>query len=396
VGLTLLLWAPRLRGPIDLRYDAGVYYILGTALAEGKGYRLLNEPGEIQGVQYPPLLSVLAVAHQWILGTRDPVVVGHWLRVSFFLMFAAYGLAVYWLARQFLAPVPALFVGAVTLLYRHTIFMSDLFFAEIPFALVTTLFIILNRREGRAPVRVGTALLGVASYLLRSAGVALLAAWVAESLLRKRWQQAALRVAVALAPVVAWQAYIGQVTSGAEYRRPAYAYQRAPYQYYNVGYAENILLLIDPFVPERGRASPRDLAERVAGNLALLPTSLGEGVTGGRGLWQEARKVANQRLGDDVLPPWLDAVPNAILGVLILAGAAVFLVRREWLISLYLAASLGLICLTPWPGQFARYMSPLTPLLALCLATVLVAHLRVAGRSKRHPPVLLWADVGGL
>src|SRR5262245_48093857 len=46
--LSLLLWLPRLRGPLDLRYDAGVYYILGTSLAEGKGYRLLNEPGESQ------------------------------------------------------------------------------------------------------------------------------------------------------------------------------------------------------------------------------------------------------------------------------------------------------------------------------------------------------------
>jgi hypothetical protein len=45
IFLSVGLWLPRLRGPLDLRYDAGVYYILGTSLAEGKGYRLLNEPG---------------------------------------------------------------------------------------------------------------------------------------------------------------------------------------------------------------------------------------------------------------------------------------------------------------------------------------------------------------
>ena len=43
--IALLLWAPRLSGPINLRWDASTYYLLGTALAEGKGYRLLNEPG---------------------------------------------------------------------------------------------------------------------------------------------------------------------------------------------------------------------------------------------------------------------------------------------------------------------------------------------------------------
>jgi hypothetical protein len=44
-------WIPRLTSPIDLRYDAAVYYILGTSLSEGKVYRLLNEPGDIEAVQ---------------------------------------------------------------------------------------------------------------------------------------------------------------------------------------------------------------------------------------------------------------------------------------------------------------------------------------------------------
>jgi len=63
VALVLALWIPRLGGPIDLRYDAGVYYVLGTSLAEGRGYRLTNEPGDIQAVQYPPLLPAFVAAH---------------------------------------------------------------------------------------------------------------------------------------------------------------------------------------------------------------------------------------------------------------------------------------------------------------------------------------------
>ena len=34
--LTVATWLPRLRGPIDLRWDARSYYVLGTALAQGK------------------------------------------------------------------------------------------------------------------------------------------------------------------------------------------------------------------------------------------------------------------------------------------------------------------------------------------------------------------------
>ena len=37
-------------------------------------------------------------------------------------------------------------------------------------------------------------------------------------------------------------------------RQSAYAYQRAPYQYYNVSYLENIRY-VDPFVPELGVVS---------------------------------------------------------------------------------------------------------------------------------------------
>ena len=372
LGLGLVVWLPRLTGPIDLRYDAGVYYILGTSLAQGKGYRLLNEPGEIQAVQYPPLLPAFVAAHQLALGTSDPARVGRWLRASFLVLFACYGLAVYAMARHYLPPAAALLVGGITLLYRHTIFMSDLLFAEVPFALVTVLFVLLHRKGARPSAFVGTALLGVAAYLLRAAGVALLAAWVAEALLRKQGRQAALWAAVALVPVMAWQTYVSRLTSGDEYKHPAYDYQRAPYQYYNVSYAENIVL-VDSFVPELGRASLGGLAERALTNLTLMPANLGEGVTGGRGLWHEAIKLAEQRLGGDGLPPWLEAVPNVLLGGLILAGAAALVARREWFIPFYLAASLGLICLTPWPGQFARYMSPLTPFLALFLVIALTA-----------------------
>src|SRR4051794_41583341 len=95
IGVTLLLWAPRLRGPVDLRYDAGVYYILGTSLAEGRGYRLLNEPGAIEAIQYPPLLPAVGAVAQRVLGTDDPAVVGHWLRLGSVLLYAGYAAAIY-------------------------------------------------------------------------------------------------------------------------------------------------------------------------------------------------------------------------------------------------------------------------------------------------------------
>jgi hypothetical protein len=75
VTIALLLWVPRLSGPIDLRWDGGVYYLLGTSIAQGHGYRIPSEPGSPQALQYPPLLAAMVALHEWTLNSTDPGVV---------------------------------------------------------------------------------------------------------------------------------------------------------------------------------------------------------------------------------------------------------------------------------------------------------------------------------
>src|SRR3954453_5593045 len=100
--LTLLTWVPRWRGPIDGRCDGGTYYVLGTSLAEGKGYRLLNEPGEIKDIQYPPLLPAVVALYQLGAGTADTAVVGRYLRITWMLLLLAYVTLAFVLGRIFL------------------------------------------------------------------------------------------------------------------------------------------------------------------------------------------------------------------------------------------------------------------------------------------------------
>jgi len=379
LGLVCLLWIPRCSGTIDLRYDGGVYYVLGTSLAQGKGYRLLNEPGEIQAIQYPPMLPAIVAAHQVVLGTSDPKVVGPWLRLTYFLIALSYALATYVMARHYLQPAPALLVGGITTLYVNTFFLSDLLFAEIPFALTTTLFVISSHSSRKRVQAVLPPVLAVTAFLLRTAGIALLVAWVVDGLLQKRWQQAGIRAGVLLVALVGWQAYIGSVTSGDEYENPTYEYQRAPYQYYNVSYGENAML-VDPFTPELGELSVGGMAARFFGNVARLPLTLGQGVTTNEGYWIELLRSVQDKAGMN-LPPGTDgreaarpfvAVPMVLFSFLLLAGVVVLIVQRERFIPLYLGANLGLMCLTPWPQQFARYLTPVTPFLALALVQLLV------------------------
>ena len=144
VGVAPISWSSRLIGPIDFRYDASTYFILGTSLAEGKGYRLLNEPGEIEATQYPPLLPLVIAAHEWVLGSRDVIVIGHALRITFFLIYIAFTLAVYFLLKKHLPVLYAFFGALITILSLYTYLMSNQLAPEILFGLTTTLFFLVD------------------------------------------------------------------------------------------------------------------------------------------------------------------------------------------------------------------------------------------------------------
>jgi hypothetical protein len=384
LALAVLTWLPRLRGPIDLRWDGGVYYILGSSLAEGKGYKLLNEPGEIDAVQYPPLLPALIAAVQRLSGTNDHILTGQKLRLLFFGAFVAYVFAVHRLLRRHLPPGYAFAAALVCLFYLYTYFLSDLCFPETLFGLTTTLFFLAQGAKGRRVYPALAGVFAVASYALRTAGIALLAAWVAESLLNKNVRQAAVRAAVALVPILCWQSYIAAVESGRSYNNPAYAYQRADYLFYNVSYARNISLK-DPFAPEQGRLSLATLATRCAQNVTRMPASLGEAVSVKRDYFELQWPPFDRWWLFAVAIPRLAYAALTVLGCLVLVGVGVPLFRRQWLIPAYLLISLAVIGTTPWPQQFTRYLAPLTPLLVLSLFTGLSA-LRDGSRKPSPLP----------
>lgn len=377
-------------GPLDLRWDGAVYYVLGTSLAEGKGYRLLNEPGDIEACQYPPGLPLLAAVPQTILGTSDPVVVGWWLKLMFLCFHGALAAATYFLLDTFV-PGWLAFLGALALLLNvQAAFHSNLFFTEIPFALVTVLFVLSSRRGSNRVREALTAALGVTAFLLRTAGIALFTAWVAESLLRRQFKRAAARLLISAVPVLCWNAYVFHVERSASYTNPAYPYQRAPYLNYNVSYAANISL-DNAYSPGFRRATPRELAIRVWHNALGMPIVLGEAVSDTRGYWKA--RVGSRLPSVGFVRRWGSYSPLVLLGGLILGGVAVLFGRGEFFIPIYLVTAVILICATPWPDQFRRYLTALLPfLLVALLVCVLAAGNWVQTLWPR--PGRLWAIVG--
>ena len=387
VLLAIILWAPRLSGPIDLRWDGGVYYLLGTSLATGHGYRIPSEPGSPEALQYPPLLPAVVSLYERALGSTEAAIVAPWLRISYAAMFLVYALVVFALARKYLRPTFALIATALCLLHIWTIFLSDVLFAEIPFALVSVVFVlvatngpILSRpwlREAASFV------LATAGFLLRTAGIVLFAAWLIEAVLRRRWQLAFARGVLALLPVALWQAHVERVHQSDEYRHPAYEYQRAPYQNYNVTYSENFRLL-DPFRPERGLADKHVLAKRLEKSFVRMPVRLGEAISAPKQFWQSAMQYGPVRRY--LLPGSIVLVPIVGLGAVVIAGFVLLIRRQEWTLASIPFASIGLICFTPWPEEFHRYLTPASAFLTIAAVLALQQLYVLHGRKLRTIP----------
>jgi hypothetical protein len=395
VAIAVLLWSPRLSGQLTLKWDASTYYVLGTALAEGKGYRLLNEPGEIEAVQYPPLLPLIVAAHQRVMGTSDYIKVGSVLRITYFVLSVVFLLAAYALARRLLSPLYALLVGVITALsYCSFLWPSEILYAELPFAVVVMGFLLCHQRNDRPFFAAVSGLLGVAAYLLRTAGIALLLAWIAESVFQRRFRQAAIRTAVSALPILLWQAHIWRATTSDEYRHPQYSYQRADYQYANVTYGENSRL-VDPFRPELGHVQFRDLGVRLAQNLVSIPAALGEDAVVPKVfvpyLLSQPQRTLHVRFSShqQIL---LSAAFSACLfsvGLLALVGGVVVATGRHWFLALYFTITLAMIVATPWQSQFPRYLAPITPLTLLFLLVALIA---IRDWLKR----LRWGHIAGV
>lgn len=389
VAIAVAVWVPRLSGPIDLRWDAGVYYVLGTSLATCHGYRILSEPGSPKAVQYPPLLPAIVALYQRAVGSTDPAVVGPWLRISYAALFLAYALAVLVLAKRYLRPMFAVIAAALSLFHLNAIFLSDLLFTELPFALITVLFVLVGvdgpfsshprLREAASFV------LATAGFLLRTAGVALLAAWVIEAVARGRWRLALVRGLLAMLPIIAWGTHVAHVRASYEYAHPAYAYQRAPYRNnYNVTYAENAGL-IDPSHPGWRHLRLSGLTDRLLTNAGPIVKGLGEAITTSEDYWSELLSVTQERLlRRQVVPPRFAVLPIVCFSALVIAGVGVFAWRRDWLVVLAIFASVALIWTTPWPHEFQRYLMPLAPFLATG-AMLALCQLRAVLSAPRYP-----------
>jgi hypothetical protein len=343
-------WLPRAAGPIDLRWDGGAYYLLGTSITKGQGYRLLSEPGSSNTPLHPPLLPIFVAAHQLLLGTTDSLTAGRALRASACLLFALQAFAIYMLLRGYIARSAAVLAALFWIFHPGNTFFSDMLFAESLFGLTTILFFILQKRTGERKYFLLAASCALLAFLARTTGLLVFAAWAGEKLMKRDFKQAAAIAAIALVAVGLWMGYIREVESSPQYTRPAYAYQHADYLYYNISYAKQLFRLVNPFEPELGYLTPYAFARRIYSNAKLIPTEIGRAVFS----WEGGQRI------------------SLLVGALVFSGLLLQFMGRRYIIPFFVVLNLAAMSITPFPEQFLRYLLPLSPFFFLLLFEALV------------------------
>ena len=325
--------------------DNAGYLALANSLAQHGAYVETWHPGSPPHTKFPPAypavlaIMILAGAKTW----------GAFKALSVFCTGLATGFCFLWLRRRTgvwtAASLSLLFGVAPALLYASQWILSEPMFLAL---MLASLWLLTpdagseHRLEPRTRYLAAGLVLAVATYFTRSAGLPLVAAaalWLAQG---RRWRVLAGFAALFALPAILWHV------------RPGVAYAAD-------------FWLVDPYVPDLGKAGPVDLAWRVGDNLwryavEYVPGSL-------TGVYGALRMVAGLILAGLALGGWLASMR-----------------RRRGVAEYFFALYAGLILM--WPVQWSgdRFALPLLPLILLYATDALASLGRKLTRRARPVP----------
>jgi hypothetical protein len=192
--------------------DDAMYVVLAKSLASGHGYSWLHLPGAPAATHFPPGYPAVLALLWWISPAFPVNLIVFKLANALFGAAAAVGVAALVRARFGMSPVGsgafaiAALVGAPTLALGALVMSEPLFLA----LLIATL--ILAERAADAPARrrdlIVIGLLAGATTLVRTHGIALVAAIVLLFCLRRRFKEAAIVLAASLVMLLPWQLWV--------------------------------------------------------------------------------------------------------------------------------------------------------------------------------------------
>ena len=379
----------RLNRAAGLMVDDAYYVLLASALAEGRGYRLISSATVEMLPLYPPGFPfVLSLVFRMMPVFPDNVLLLKSVSVAAMLATALLTL-VYLRQRQMATVVSgaaALAVGtmpALVFLATSTV-MSECVFTVVQLGAVVALNLAAGADERRA-VRLiaAAAVLTACVVLIRSAGVSLALAVVLWLATRREWKRVALFGAVTALCVLPWMIYARQHAPSTEERHQhggavVYSYQEQVWMRWAGS-------------PRSGTATIVDLPARMATNTIDV---FGRGLVGMfapvllRGPAESGEEVVSLggrvgiRMGSmgNTLPTM---IVSCMFGGLVVLGYAVT-ARRQLRLAEFLVPVATAVVLV-WPFWSFRFLLPLSPYLFGYFA----AGLRTLGTDRAAHVVLL-------
>ena len=335
----------RLPSPIG---DNAEFAILARSLATGHGFRYLNHPDLLPATKYPPGFPLFLA--MWIPLFGGSMIV---MKVVVLMCYVLLVLATFLLARKFLgqaesaiaslmiatsAGVPALATGIVP--YSHEV-LSD-----VPYALfsLAALVLIIDASKTRS-LLVGLGLV-IWAYVVRTAGVSLVAAAAVFLLLRSRRREALVLVICFVAFSGLWA--LRNYLAGGEGSR-----------YFQVLVAKN------PYDPDLGTLGVVDVLNRIVVNFLAYVG----------GFLQE--NILPALVGSWSRPVFRWPFSLLMMAVMVLGGYR--LRRRALLLNLYLLGYAVVCLLWPEVWRSGRFMVPVAPIAAVYFVS---GAMRVLGYLK--------------
>jgi len=350
--------APRIVG---LYEDDGIYLTTAKALAEGRGYRHLELPGEPYQTKYP-ILYPLLLAAVWRLFPSFPDNVPV-IQVVNTALWAASAWITYRLLRRvwglpsWLAALGVIlgFANAATLGVIQTA-MAEPLYVLLTMAALAVWCNATAEGERTATTRralvppAAAGLLAAGAYLTRSIGVTLIIALVVDGLLRRRWMRTAVAGVVALLGAAGWHVW----------RAWASAANAADPMTTAFGYDLDYSIWIAPSLRAAAWVAYHNLSEVIMEYFLLLGALPGD--------WAKAML---EKGIVRALPLYLGALLALALTLL---GLRMVTQARRLTIPLYLLCYFGVVLV--WPFAPWRFLLPvfallITLLLAGCYGVVL-------------------------
>ena len=349
--------------PAGVVADDAFYVILARALASGEGYRYLNVPGHPPGTHFPPAYPALLALVSFVAPAFPASVVAFKALNAAFLAAASVQVARLLRSRTGLSAAWCIGVGAVTAISVPLLILGNLVLSELCFiAFALGLLVALERLVDAPAPASRVLLLGAAiglCALVRTHGIVLVPAAVVVLGARRRWRDAALLAAAAIACLLPWQIWTAR--HGGLLPSPLLGM----YDSYAAWWVRGLRTIGVSMLPQTIAKTTAETSAMLAVLFSPLRSSVAHAAT------------------------------LAALAALVIA-ACVAGWRRMPVTLLFLAGYLAIVIV--WPFQTARFVWTVWPLL---LALVAVGGWTALGRPAWRAPVraalaaaFVWVAIG--